>query len=1496
MPSALVDNDGGITEEVMAKHGHSNQPESQQLVAVLAALTEVIHAQSLPLTPTSFFAATMSALEKPDTRSSSLVVQAMCHLLSMVLPRVQQGVLRSKFVGATSLLASLLEEHRQQAGAAKVAMQCVTHMLGCMHHDSWLAAAPAFGLLVSFLTDARPKVRKRAQACVVEVLAGLQASPALVPASEAIARVSQALLKGPENAARAAAAASNKQRSAAEERIAAAVSDALHLIGGLKMAAPLLAAPSVSVIVDLLFQLYPLKQPLLSRHATEALAALCESQTSHVSPTTLAQILMVVIDAGDALWVRKDPDGILALMRLLEAGFLRLAEADPGLCAARLPRAFHALTPQLAAEQDGVRFGTAQALRNLIRGCISADMVAAAASGAAKAGAQGKPSPLLSCMVAVAGALGAQYQESWASAMPVVSEMLEVLGEHSRSSSGSGNAGAAGAGTLALPLLQALGSIISGAEEAAEASGVPEGVSTAAAGSYVAAAHAAIGTALRSLGPHIVLTALPLNLLEGMAGAKGPDGRPLEPRTWLLPLMRKHVTRAPLEFWGTQLMPLAKQLATRASAAAAANQAGVAQACHVLELQIWATLPAFVSWAPDLPTAYPAHAKEMAAAFSSRDDLRGSVCAALERMCLQARRVLRAANTAGQYNHLIGFADPLGDVRLEGDEDEDDVYGARSVRSHASTRGGGHGGGGGQDGGEHHLIAPPEYGPEVAEKAVQALRGLSKNWLSLMCKTFLQSPPEARGPIARSLSAYSAISTQEASGAVFRTAITRLLKVMQDAKQEVPPPDMIVDGGDSPVSRATAFCELALVLSSGLDDQNGMVTLFKASAPGVMDKAPPMQKKSYKVLAYLCEHRPGFLRAHVKEVLNLVVGPNAATASSASKRYRMRCLKPLILILSGKESIPDSALPNLDGDSSGSDDEEEGGGMKASSSGRKEAGAGEEGISRRDSIMATLVSELMLCCKESNMRARSSAYELLVQVAHALDDQDPPAGGAGSDSEEEGMDTGGDDQGGESTRRAIGGGLHTFFSMVMAGLAGQTPHMISASVMALSRLLHEFAPRLRLLMPALLPSVLMLLRSKSREIIKSVLGFVKVCAMRMPSSMLEQQLGPILEGILLWAEDSKNKFKLKVRVIIERLARRCGFEAVAKHIPPSDARLLTHIRKAVNRKARQRAGEGDSEDMDEDSEGQDGRSQRSRGGADAKSLAARTARASDWGKTAIFSDEDEGEGDAKSLRSTKAGGKGAKAGSEAGSRGKGKQRASGGARLVEGGDDPMDLMDAAASRQLTKSAAGVRVASHTKETDDFQRAGDGRMVIDDLDAEDRAKRDRKRRRGGDDYDSDDSDMEDLKGYAGLDAAVRTANKSASVQKAAAAASVKSLGGKSLGAKSVGGKSVGGKSMGGKSVGGRTVASSKKGPSVHSGERYKSKAGAGDAKKSGTKKEPYAYWQFDRKMLNRRGGKAKEASKGFTNMLSAAQSGAAKGAKAKARSAAGKGGKRQRTSQ
>jgi hypothetical protein len=81
---------------------------------------------------------------------------------------------------------------------------------------------------------------------------------------------------------------------------------------------------------------------------------------------------------------------------------------------------------------------------------------------------------------------------------------------------------------------------------------------------------------------------------------------------------------------------------------------------------------------------------------------------------------------------------------------------------------------------------------------------------------------------------------------------------------------------------------------------------------------------------------------------------------------------------------------------------------------------------------------------------------------------------------------------GESAAFGARGGLHELFAMVLGGLVGATPHMVSAAVMALARLLYEFAPVLVGLVPDLLPAVLLLLRSKAREVIKSVLGFIKV--------------------------------------------------------------------------------------------------------------------------------------------------------------------------------------------------------------------------------------------------------------------------------------------------------------------------------------------------------------------------------------------------------------------
>ena len=49
----------------------------------------------------------------------------------------------------------------------------------------------------------------------------------------------------------------------------------------------------MATILSLLLQLYPLRQPLLSRHATEALTVLASSPSSHLTAEALARLLTV---------------------------------------------------------------------------------------------------------------------------------------------------------------------------------------------------------------------------------------------------------------------------------------------------------------------------------------------------------------------------------------------------------------------------------------------------------------------------------------------------------------------------------------------------------------------------------------------------------------------------------------------------------------------------------------------------------------------------------------------------------------------------------------------------------------------------------------------------------------------------------------------------------------------------------------------------------------------------------------------------------------------------------------------------------------------------------------------------------------------------------------------------------------------------------------------------------------------------------------------------
>jgi ribosomal RNA-processing protein 12 len=216
-----------------------------------------------------------------------------------------------------------------------------------------------------------------------------------------------------------------------------------------------------------------------------------------------------------------------------------------------------------------------------------------------------------------------------------------------------------------------------------------------------------------------------------------------------------------------------------------------------------------------------------------------------------------------------------------------------------------------------------------------------------------------------------------------------------------------------------------------------------------------------------------------------------------------------------------------------------------------------------------LLPEAILGTKEVNQKTRLLAFELLLAFARRM-----ARGGLVC------ID-------GASTTAS----LEEYLTMVLAGLAGRTPHMISATVVALARLLFDLAPSIPpATLHALLGDILLLFGSPSREIVKAAFGCVKVAVVVLPPEQVQPHLAGLVSSILAWSGEHAMHFKVRVRHLLERLIRRFGYEAIAAIIPAEHHRLITNIRKRKDRARRQkvqRAMAGEDEANEEEEEEDD---------------------------------------------------------------------------------------------------------------------------------------------------------------------------------------------------------------------------------------------------------------------------------------------------------------------
>lgn len=208
-------------------------------------------------------------------------------------------------------------------------------------------------------------------------------------------------------------------------------------------------------------------------------------------------------------------------------------------------------------------------------------------------------------------------------------------------------------------------------------------------------------------------------------------------------------------------------------------------------------------------------------------------------------------------------------------------------------------------------------------------------------------------------------------------------------------------------------------------------------------------------------------------------------------------------------------------------------------------------------FIPSILSEVVISTKEVNEKARAAAFDLLVIMARKMNQ-----GGIISQSKIQHMSAN------ASNAQAT---LEEFITMISAGLVGSSAHMVSASITALARILYEFHTRLSLnVVEDLVETMDLFLSSPNREIVRSVLGFAKVALIVLPEGVLVPRLKNLVPSLMSWSREHKSQFRAKIKHLIERMIRRFGFELVYNHCPEGDKKFISNIRKAKERRKRKR--------------------------------------------------------------------------------------------------------------------------------------------------------------------------------------------------------------------------------------------------------------------------------------------------------------------------------------
>uniref|UniRef100_A0A674BU55 Ribosomal RNA processing 12 homolog n=1 Tax=Salmo trutta TaxID=8032 RepID=A0A674BU55_SALTR len=584
-----------LTFRKVQRFWESNSAAHKEICAVLAAVTEVIRSQGGKETETEYFAALMTTLEAVDSGES---LAAVAYLLNLVMKRVPAPVLISKFSDTAKALMDVMSTlaSSESASALRWILSCLSTLLRKQDVTVWSypSTLQTYHGLLSFTVHSKPKIRKAAQHGVCSILRGSDLlftdnAPTHHPAAAMAAKF---CIKEIEQAG------GSKEDTTT-----------LHVLGLLKDLMVTFPLNAVKSCCETLLRVMTLSHVLVTACAMQAFHKLFSGKPN---PVTLSAELnaQIITALYDYLPSENDLQPLLAWLAVMEKAHVHLASVQSSLSLGHLPRLFSTAMSCLLSPHTQVVSAATSTLKTLLSECVAPHMEEI--GPVSPTASSGNASYICKMFRIVEEGLSYRFHASWPFVLQLLGCFYRAAGKHTH--------------PVMTKSLQSLADLRS----------TPRFP-------FCGELDLAVGGAVESMGPEVLLTAVPLNIT-------GLEDNLEFPRSWLIPVIRDHVKNTQLAYYTSYLLPLAATLRQRAEELEKAGQKLEAKVYKTLQLQIWTMLPGFCVGPLDLLVSFKGVARALGMAINERPDLRLTICQAIRTL------ITKSCNTEEEKAEVGRFA------------------------------------------------------------------------------------------------------------------------------------------------------------------------------------------------------------------------------------------------------------------------------------------------------------------------------------------------------------------------------------------------------------------------------------------------------------------------------------------------------------------------------------------------------------------------------------------------------------------------------------------------------------------------------------------------------------------------------------------------------------------------------------------------------------------------------------------------------------------------